>query len=87
MGVLVFSRTINATAGLHYVSSPGGVSVLEIVAVHRTGAQYDKVSIGSLNDGVTRQWAYNNFSKRIQFPTAVPFNTDEKVHVIYKTIV
>jgi len=88
MGILVFKRTINGVAGQHYVSSPGGVSVLEIVAVHRTGAQYDKVALTNLNNGVTRQWAYNNFLKRIQFPTALPFtSSDEKVHVIYKTIV
>lgn len=85
--VTVFAITLTTTPGAVAVSAPGGVSVVQILAVHRTGTQYDKVALGVLNNGVTRQWAYNNFLKQIKFPTSLPFNAGELVYVIYKTII
>lgn len=85
--VTVYSITLSTTPGAVAVSSPGGVAVVQILTVQRSGTQYDKVALGDLNNGVTRQWAYNNFLKQIKFPTALPFNAGELVYVIYKTII
>lgn len=85
--VTVYSITLTTTPGAVSVSSPGGVSVVQILTVQRSGTQYDKVALGDLNDGVTRQWAYNPFLKQIKFPTLLPFNTGELVYVMYKTII
>ena len=80
-------KTYACTPGLTYINSPGGVSILQIVAVKREGLQYDKVALTSLNNGVTRQWAYDPFRRRVRFPALIPFNPGEQVFVIYKTIV
>lgn len=83
---LLSKRTISATPGVSYVNSPGGFSFKQILCVKREGLQYDKVAYGNINNGTTRQWAYDPFRRRIKFPDAVPFNTGEKVFVIYKNV-
>ena len=84
---LLMSRTFNAVAGRTYISMTGtGIGLNRIVCVKREGTQYDKVLNASINDGVTRQWALDAINQRIKFPTAIPFNSGEKVFVIYKTV-
>jgi hypothetical protein len=78
------ANLIITTAGATYVNSPGGFSLQQIVAVYRTGLQYDKVNISDLNNGGIRQWAYQNYLKRIRFPSSLPFISGEKVLVITK---
>lgn len=85
--VLVFDITFTTTPGATSVAAPGGIAVVQILTVQRSGTQYDKVALGSLNNGGTRQWAYHPFFKQIRFPASLPFNAGELVYVMYKTIV
>lgn len=85
MGVLA-SVTYDMAEGLTYIHV--GLFQSNIVAVHRTGAQYDRVSNSQLNNGNQRQWSYNPFQLRVKFPTALPANPGgEKVTIIYKPVV
>lgn len=85
---------LSTTEGLTYIDMSslgaiialgGAISVGQIIKVSRTGIQQDKVAIGDLNDGNTRQWSWQASLKRLRFPTAFPFEANEKVHIIYKT--
>lgn len=85
MGVLA-SRTYDMAEGTTYVQI--GIFQSSIVAVHRTGMQYDRVTNSQLNNGNLRQWSYNPFQLRVKFPTALPANPGgEKVTIIYKPVV
>lgn len=77
------SMLITPVAGTGGVAP--GLSLVQIVAVHKNGIQYDKVLLANLNNGTTRQWAFKGISNQIRFPTAFPFETGDFVHVIYKT--
>lgn len=82
---LLASRTFDTVAGTSNLSFVGsGITLFRIVEVKREGIQYDKVLNANLNNGVQRQWALDVFNQRIKFPTSVPFNTGEKVFVVYK---
>jgi hypothetical protein len=81
------SLTINTTQGLTYVNYPPQFLGLDIVCVKREGLQYDKVAAADINNGTVRQWALSGgISVRIKFPSSIPFNSGEKVFVIYKPI-
>lgn len=78
-------KTIDATEGSNEVPfSFFGIPFRQIVAIHRSGIQYDRVSLSSLNDGNTRQWAWAGGLKQVRFPVEFPFEANEKVHIIYK---
>ena len=77
------SLTVTGLQGFSAVSS-GGLSVGQIVAVHRQGVQFDKTSIISLPSS-NRSWAMFGAIKRIFFRSDTPFAVGgETIHIIYK---
>jgi hypothetical protein len=93
---ILSSGTIDATEGLTYIamsglgaiSALGGViSLAQIIKVSRQGVQHDRVGIGNINDGNSRQWAWQSSLKRLHFPAVLPFGPNEQVHIIFKTTV
>jgi hypothetical protein len=85
---LLSKIVLNTTPGLNHVTYSPGLLGSSIVAVVRTGIQQDKVAAADINNGGTRQWCLTGgISLRIKFPTALPFESGEKVYVIYKPIV
>lgn len=83
---LLISTTRTTSPGSTTVSFPVGVSAFTIIAVKRAGIQHDKVLNADINNGGTRQWAIAPFHK-IKFPNAFPFETGEKVFIMYKVTI
>lgn len=80
---LLRSLTINTTPGLTYVNYPPQFLGLSIVCVKREGVQFDRTT--SAPSG--REWKLSGgLSIKIQFDSTNPFNSGEKVFVIYKPI-
>ena len=77
------SKTVTGSEGLSSCSS-GGLSVGEIIGVHRQGVQFDNTNIVSLPVS-NRSWAMFGHVKRIFFRADTPFAAGgETIHIIYK---
>lgn len=79
-------KTLNTNPGSTFVSFPVGATINSVLGVWRQGTECEKVLNADINDGVSRQWAVGS-RQRIRFPDAFPFETGEKIYVMYKYMV
>lgn len=75
-------KVLTTNVGTSTVNS--SLSRTQILKVARNGVQQDYVGLLNINDGGTRQWSYITINKRIVFPTAQPFESGEKIYIMYK---